>query len=182
MSERKRRKQATRELAPTYRPQLPAGWLWPTGDEGRGGLTAVEEAEIANTPRPVKGDQQAQAEHAIQAARADPAAPADLLPTAITLNQGGIPQFHPAMLRLLTGERALTEEEHRWRLLLLDLERTSPPAYALVAARWLDGRSDRAIARELGGSDKTIARMIDHVAQRLLAQYQALYGHRPLDK
>ena len=162
-------------------------WLGADGERERGraelpNLSVLEEMDIANAPRPIKTEKQAAAELALQAERRDPDVPADLVPMSVTSMASGVPVVREEMLRRGAGDRALSQAEHRWQLRLAAMERQQPIQYHLLVLRFVDHRSDRDIARGLGISHPMVGRMIARAELALLAEYQDLFGHGPLDK
>lgn len=150
-------------------------WRWPESSPARGRLSEMEEMDIANAPRPEKSDEQMADERAVREAQADPAAPPDRVPMAITVRDHGVLRFDEGWLKQVSGEFPLSEQDKRMRTVLDLLERAEPVLYHLVQARWEYKRSDRDIATSLGLDHKTVAAMIARAEQRALADYNDLF-------
>lgn len=150
-------------------------WRWPESSPARGRLSEMEEMDIANAPRPEKSDEQMADERAVREAQADPAAPPDRVPMAITVRDHGVLRFDEGWLKQVSGEFPLSEQDKRMRTVLNLLERGDPPAFHLLQARWEYRRPDAEIAASLGITAPTIARMLAQIEQRVLADYRDLF-------
>ena len=183
-----------RDPATTY--AAPAGWRLPTEDTKdydhtagridlgapyRGNLSSVEEAEIAQSHRPVKSAATEEAEALARAAmprdttkRREDAYPVALHTRAVGTD--GKPDWSDAFYRVLTGKSEMPPiEARRLGLVLAEYELLHPTPYSMLKDRYERDRSYRDMAKELHIRPDTVAQLVEGAMLWIAERWSVLY-------